>query len=521
MDNSPKIGGVAGSLQRAFPFWGARLWPWLTFGAVALLLLGYLGASPGEALRTLLTPADDTGYYQRLAEAFLHGRAYLSASPPDWLLNAPNPYDPATSWPVRVYGIHDAILFEDRYWYYWPPGVVAFLVAPLRAIGVQVWELQVGFVALIAIAACGTDAAMILQWARGASRTFCILIALAIGLPFSAVFLVSRIAIWESNALAAGALAAIALQCFVRFWTNVPGSSGRTLAVGCIVGALATTVRPEAAIVFLVPMAQFVIGRVGPIGISPVRPRTISLVLLAPALGVLFVLAYNAWRFGSPLDFKVRYMLTGYADQSKLVFSSTQYLVPNSYYYWVRPVGLSDSFPIINFEAFRWPFNRPLAFSDTEPAVGAFWVMPWAFVALIPLIGALLVSGIRPPARKLVDSRFAILALLLLVAGVALIAFLSVTIFSPTERYHLLPAVLIGVAGMTGLAAVPELFTRVRTARVFRGLVSFLLLWTIVVALVGGSEGYYQPGANGRAASQSLSGKAASAVAEGIARIVP
>jgi hypothetical protein len=69
-------------------------------------------------------------YYPMLADAFRNGKLYLNVEPSAELLNLENPYDPQQY--STVTSLHDASLFEGRYYIYWGP-VPALLAALLPA----------------------------------------------------------------------------------------------------------------------------------------------------------------------------------------------------------------------------------------------------------------------------------------------------------------------------------------------------------------------------------------------------
>src|ERR1700722_18001157 len=59
-----------------------------------------------------------TNYYAQLTDSFLHGQLSLRTLPPPKLLALPDPYDPVANGPYRL---HDAILFDGKYYLYWGP----------------------------------------------------------------------------------------------------------------------------------------------------------------------------------------------------------------------------------------------------------------------------------------------------------------------------------------------------------------------------------------------------------------
>lgn len=60
----------------------------------------------------------DRGYYGGLADAFLAGQLHLKTSPSPELLALPNPYDAKQN---DRYRLHDAVLYDGKYYLYWGP----------------------------------------------------------------------------------------------------------------------------------------------------------------------------------------------------------------------------------------------------------------------------------------------------------------------------------------------------------------------------------------------------------------
>lgn len=470
-------------LYRAFPVWGVSRWPWLLLALAVVVVLAF---TSGSFSATASDPAGG-GYYLRLADAFLHGRASLTQLPPDWLLNAPNPYDPAVSGGVRSYGIHDSILFDGKYWYYWGPGAVAFFVTPLAAIGISLDETTFGMIALIVIAWCGIDVAALLKHIGRIGPAVAGALAVALALTFSAMFTTSRIGIWEGNILVAAALSGVALQLFLRVWLGVARRPMALIVVGSLLAMIAITVRVEAFAVLMVPVAMVLLGRLRPSLAPRLRWRAAVPPMLGGLLGVALLLGYNAARFGDPLDFMVNQQMTG-ADQSRLVFNQTSYIVPNLYHYLIRPAPIESVHPYLDFGAFPW--TRPVAgtYSVPEPVAGLAWTTPWiaGVVVLLVVLGVgLLIRRIRPSD---IDMRLLTLSGVVAAAGLVEMIFVSRAIFSPVERYRLLPEILIGVAAAIAIAALP----RARRWAAVPIAAIMVLAWVGVgISLLGASHGPY------------------------------
>ena len=70
-----------------------------------------------------------------------------------------------------------------------------------------------------------------------------------------------------------------------------------------------------------------------------------ALAVLAPwAAVVVLVFAYNALRFGSPLEVGASYQLAG-IDPTKTPLHDPGYVLPSLYYYFIAPIRWVLAFP--------------------------------------------------------------------------------------------------------------------------------------------------------------------------------
>src|SRR5688500_7458198 len=97
----------------------------LAVPVLALVSLVYVFLATAGTFAELPNQSD---YYDRMAEGFRAGHLYLEEKPSAALLAKENPY--ADKW-ARL-GLWDAILYEDRYYFYWGP-VPALLVVAFKA----------------------------------------------------------------------------------------------------------------------------------------------------------------------------------------------------------------------------------------------------------------------------------------------------------------------------------------------------------------------------------------------------
>jgi hypothetical protein len=88
--------------------------PVATLAMHGLVACVYLWYSTAGTLR--IQPGGH--YYELLGDAFLAGQLHLTIAPRPELLALPDPYDPVLSEPYRL---HDATLYDGKYYLYWGP----------------------------------------------------------------------------------------------------------------------------------------------------------------------------------------------------------------------------------------------------------------------------------------------------------------------------------------------------------------------------------------------------------------
>lgn len=183
---------------------------------------------------------------------------------------------------------------------------------------------------------------------------------------------------------------------------------------------------------------------------------------------------YNVLRFGSPTNFGIKYLIGG-IDHSKIQFSSIEYVIPNLYYYLVRPIGLTREFPFLDFNHFNWPFSSPSDYLTSEPIVGLLFSLP-----------ALLLFLRRD---KSADRQAGRLIRPLLLAAICLQLFLSFAIFGATQRYRLLFDLIVGCSAVIYFVQSQPNRTTERPQSL--GVLRSAATLSVVVGAIGFAHGYY------------------------------
>ena len=320
------------------------------------------------------------GVSNRLAEAFLDGRAWLDVEPPAGLLALRDPHDPAQSAPYRRYPVEDLSLFEGRFYAYWGPVPTLLVFVPLRLLG---WETTPESLVVLLFALLGMVFGALLllaalrRW-RIASRPWQMgLAVLTVGLTNGLIFSLGSAQVWQVAIAAGAAFLLASLWCLLR--TEETGRLGPALAASACLG-LAVGSRWSLA-VFVLP---WLVAAAWATRRAPVeRRRRLLVALLVPLVACLAVLsAYNHARFGSVLDTGMRYQITTVNWHAHGLGGSLSILPTGLSYYLLHPLVVRATFPYLFADTREL---SPGTLEHVEPMTGLVWVAPiLILLALLP-----------------------------------------------------------------------------------------------------------------------------------------
>jgi hypothetical protein len=290
-----------------------------------------------------------TTFYSHLADGFMHGQLSLPDVPPPELLALPDPYDPRVNWALRL---HDAVLFNGRYYMYWGP-VPSLLAIPF-CLAVGKTHPTFGDQYLVFIFALGlmivTSVFMIHIQRRlfASQRLPAVLIAvLSLGMGAPLLFLLLRPAVYEAAILAAQFfLLAGLLSIWIAF--NRDERRAVPLALAGIFFTLSVGSRvslaPAIGVVVLLALWRWP------------RPACFAGLILPLAIGGVLYGWYNFARFHSVMDFGLRYQLAG-ANQHTMAasqYSSPRFILPNILLYTFSQPDYLKKFPYVRASTPRW-----------------------------------------------------------------------------------------------------------------------------------------------------------------------
>ncbi|HUF39203.1 MAG TPA: hypothetical protein VMN57_11830, partial [Anaerolineales bacterium] len=190
-----------------------------------------------------------------------------------------------------------------------------------------------------------------------------------------------------------------------------------------------------------------------------------GLPLLAAAAGLM---AYNQARFGSPFDFGYEYLITGPTipeDPSRR--TSTDYVIPNTFQYLIRPPEIQAEFPYIVVPWIKndmWPniLRLPRDYFYTEPVASLLITVPLIGFGLLAAgrKGWLWLNGFAQPDRIPAGDRGLLNWLFVVLAGNIAFTVPVLLMFTQNTYRYLAdltpPAVLLSVLVFAGLQTAPS-----------------------------------------------------------------
>ncbi len=419
------------------------------------------------------SPAD---YYTELASAFLHLHLSVGAAPAG-LAHLADPYDPAQNGAYQgVY--HDLALYHGRLYLTWGPAPVVVLFVPLHLIGLAPTpSLAVALFGIVGLGFALAALRVLVDEIKGVPPWMAILAGVTLVCSTTIPFLLRRPAVYE-EAIAGGFCFAMAgVFIAVRALTGRRSPLLVLAAMSACFG-LAAGSRPTlvATGLLIIPVYR---------ALRTARPRRQLLIAVAGpfvACGVL-LLAYNAARFGNPLEVGQSYALAS-VDPQHITYGGPAFLAPNLWFYLIAPPRPTILFPflLLTPPPLTYPLAFPAGYSTPELTGGLFAMTPLLlFGFAVPWLRR------RHPDRlgRLGDGLLALAG-----AGLFALLFVSYELFASTERYE---ADFAALFLLVALAAWFSLSTGARGRRrtAVRALGAVLAVWGCFTGLAISFTGYY------------------------------
>jgi len=376
-------------------------------------------------------------HYSLLANAFKNHQLHLIEEPPSVLLALDDPYDYALRKEKNIENFPwDASLYNNKFYFYWGPVPSLLLVFFGNEALIRIKDVH-----LVLAFTCGLFFYCILlsysiwlsfnkafpPWLFGISL-------LAVGLSAPTAWLLSSSRVYE--AAISGCQFFFIGGCYWAYSSlkdKAPSPSKILLAGLHWALAMGTRITISPVIFFTTGMMLFyVLKQIKPFSLKSYLPM--ALYLCVPLVVAVAGLGWYNWaRFGSILEFGIKYQL---ANVNYSVFHdsfSTRYIKENLYNYFIHPLKLRGLFPYL----------RPIenTFSN-ERLAGLVYISPYFLFAGL-FVGRFLRPK-NPPHNRDVDDLGNWLTLTL--AGSSLISTLVIlSFYFPATRYGLdfMPSLLL------------------------------------------------------------------------------
>lgn len=410
--------------------------------AVALtgVLAFYRWTAQSTQRPTSFSASVSTDRYNQLVDAFEAGRLDLPLPVPPGLAALPDPADPVANAPYRASGFQDLSVHEGRLYLYWGPVPALTLFWPSRALGIgrfpQVYAVAL-FAALAFLCASGLLLSLTKRLAPATPWWMRVVGVVALGGTAVWPWLIRRPEVYEV------AIAAATAFLFAGLWLLAVGIVARRarpvpVALGSLCLGLAAGSRASFAAAGLLPLA-WVAWRARLTKSNRVRALD-ALSALGPlaACGAA-LLAYNAARFGSPLDFGVSRLLLS-PDNAGLG-SRPVNVGPGVWFYLFAPLHFVGQFPYMVVDRpLSAPFDLPATWLVRERTGGLLATTPVALLAL----GALTLR------RRRTTEALVIVIVSAVTLGLLLLVFDSFYVNGVIQRYEADFAGLLVLAGLLG-----------------------------------------------------------------------
>ncbi|MDO8752695.1 MAG: hypothetical protein Q7J80_02280, partial [Anaerolineales bacterium] len=432
-------------------------------------------------------------YYSLLADAFAKRQLYVDINPGKALLDAPDPYDPESRQPFQD-EIWDMSYYKGKLYYYWGP-VPALIIVPLQLI----LHRKISDIYLVFFFSVGIflfNSLIILRlWRRffahlPAWRILISIVLTGLTLPIVwdlSVPYVYEAAIGASQFFMMGGIyfALTAIRSDPPFKNKMFFLAGFFWA--CCVGSRAINALP---VVFMAFLISYWILKAEPRPIRWARiARALSGLYLPLLFGAIAIGWYNWARFGSPLEFGLRYQITTFNLNEKvnLVFHP-DYFFLNLYAYLFQPFELISKFP----------FLQPVIFSSilykhgiAQPSIyyagrvtGLIISAPFLILGLIPLLSK---KGFSNPHEDSPEGGQPYRKAIALLAGSFLIGLLTILFYFTAQERFLVDSIsqitLLAILGYWTLLYRAQQSSSVQS-RALVCLANAFLIFTICASLL-------------------------------------
>ncbi|MBU0761954.1 MAG: hypothetical protein KKD39_02920 [Candidatus Altiarchaeota archaeon] len=359
-----------------------------------------------------------------LSEAFLSGQTYLLVQPDPEILNLSDPYDPLLNYEYRL---HDASLFDGKYFLYFSPvPAILFHMPYYLVFGSHLPSGAIVFLLACGIFVFGFKILSLFKSIFFKKTPYSAFIITSLALAFGniSLFMLLRPAIWETAALSEAFFYIGGLYfLFQALFFSKKNILGYFLLSGCFL-SLSVFSKPISGISVAMVCAYVLlyIGIIVSKGQYKKRDsiRFFAVFILPQILVLCLILGYNYVRFGDVFEFGLSYQLPGWHQREYLLnrFEPFTSVWPNLYNFFFRPPELTEFFPYLHM-SWGTPDNAPADFRQ-EGAIGLFYLSPYLLLSLMVFPIYLLIAKGKIEHRFFYNDLFHICIIILLsIFGIA------------------------------------------------------------------------------------------------------
>lgn len=330
---------------------------------------------------SLLVPTDEiSGYHNALGEAFQHAQLSLLIEPSKELLSLANPYDPAQNANFRL---HDASLFEGKYYLYFSPvpTIIAFLpfhlvtnrYLPEALLATIACLIGIFYLIRAAIFLYGEEKFNLFP------RHTKNMLVIGFSILPGALYFLRRVLVYESTISVGFMFTSISFYLMLKIKKELMSKHGvvsnfRLTQLGASIGLMVWT-RPN-LIVYAVLFFIYTLFHIWQID----HNRIIRIIVLvaSPLLIATLMFAYNYARFNSITEFGTSYILSGADIHGQPMFALRHIPIALFGYLLTMP-SYSFLFPFVRLNPQTLPAPIDFNFSG-EPLLGLaalpiFWIL--------------------------------------------------------------------------------------------------------------------------------------------------
>jgi hypothetical protein len=360
--------------------------------------------------------------YNQLAEAFLHLHLWIAHLPASVL--GPEPLNPARRPEFLNFDYGEDALYHGGIYITWGPTPVLVLLVPLQFLGFEPSaSVVMAFFTIVGLGFALAALRVSLKLFAGTPLWMSTLAAITLACASVTPYILSVSGVYH-EAIAGG-------YCFTMagIWLAIGAlvqrrvSSVRLVLMSLCFG-LAAGARPTLGLTALLLIPVYASLRAS-------QSRRRLLITLVVPVGICFLLlgAYNAARFGSPLEIGTKYQLNGGTFQAH--WGSLAYVPVGVWSYLVTPPRLNAIFPFVSMVVppASYPLALPAHYSPApEQTAGLIPMTPIAiFIVALPWMWRR-----RPRLLGPLGPLLSVMA----GVGMGIMLFLSYEFFGTTERYE-------------------------------------------------------------------------------------